>query len=102
MAMDAPGFQDAARAAPGLRLEPGGNHPVGADYRGALFEGTRLHFPSRRIPGTESRVEDLLVDGRVECLSCHAISWNDAVPGSRLMRRELQGPAQACLVCHDL
>ena len=90
---------------PGATVFGGGampNHPVGVDYAGAASRGRLLHAPSRTIPGTTTRVGDLLVGGRVECISCHAMTRETAIPGSRLLRQEYASARDACMVCHDM
>lgn len=74
------------------------NHPVGIEYRfaanarGDLRDERNLALASQVTPG------DLLVDGRVECTSCHD-HHHEGVGQSHL--RVWNTGSSLCLTCHD-
>jgi predicted CXXCH cytochrome family protein len=70
------------------RGNAGGSHPVGVDYDGAARPFARLK-PRAAVPPTVP-----LVDGRVECTSCH--------DGASPRRARVANERDLCIVCHDL
>ena len=64
-----------------------GNHPVGVVYDSAR---SNLKRPAPR---------ELLVDGRVECTSCH-VTHEEASAYSRRLRAE--STTALCVSCHDV
>lgn len=77
-----------------------GNHPVGVDYdRLQMQEGTHLH-PSASASGMGGAIaDDLLVQGRVECRSCHDQHAGHGAGTTRL--RLNNDGSRLCLTCHD-
>ena len=65
-------------------------HPVSIDYARA-----RLHDPMRYKPATAA-VTALLVDGKVECTSCH-VSHDDQTDQRYRLRMDENA---LCLTCH--
>lgn len=78
----------------------GNDHPVGVAY--SSDQKTRLRSRFSSVPGSSARVEDLLVNGRVECISCHAMYRDEAIPETALIRSEFGNTRTSCLVCHDM
>jgi predicted CXXCH cytochrome family protein len=71
------------------------DHPISFTYDSALAsEDTELHDPQAR-----SDTRELLVDGKVECMSCHDVHNTDA-KDMKLLRVDNRGSA-LCLTCHD-
>lgn len=86
----------------GMRFRGGrlqSEHPTGVDYASA---DTPLRSVFSRVPGSTAQVANLLLNGRVECTSCHAMRHDKAIPGTALIRTEYAGAAQHCMVCHDM
>ena len=83
-------------------------HPVGVDYNAALAgaEG-RLADPMRTAVtiGVANRrygniAADMLIDGRVECPSCHDVHNTYTAPGRGLMKVSMSG-SSLCFKCHN-
>ncbi|BDG08783.1 cytochrome c3 family protein [Anaeromyxobacter paludicola] len=77
-----------ARAAAG---EPLSNHPVAIDYEAARERDPRLR-PAAQLPP-----EIRLVEGRLECTTCH--DPRSTLPASTAL--PMRG-SQLCFACHDL
>lgn len=74
-----------------------GNHPTAVDYRLAEMTGKDLRSPWDPS-GLGSTIErDLLIDGHVECVSCHDVH-NSQRPDLLVMSN---GGSALCLTCHD-
>jgi hypothetical protein len=86
-------------------------HPVSIVYDSSLAEDQRLRNPMATASGLGGTIaEDLLVDGRLECTSCHDIhtltrgSGSDA-SSSQAKKLTLVKPNYAsklCLTCHNI
>lgn len=74
------------------------NHPVGIDYRLAASRGSDLHDEHTRANTSSVSPGDLLIDGRVECASCHGYHHNGGY-GANL--RVSNNGSSLCLTCHD-
>lgn len=77
------------------------SHPVGILYDGLSDSGSRGGLrPSMSSSGLgRSIAEDLLVNGRVECTSCHD-EHSDHRAGATMLRMSNEG-SRLCLTCHD-
>ena len=71
------------------------DHPISFVYDSALASADKeLHDPT-----ASPRTAELLVDGKVECTSCHDVHNSDA-KDSKLLRVNNRG-STLCLTCHD-
>jgi len=82
------------------------NHPISVSYASGV--DTQLEDPSSATMANGDTVSSLLVDGRVECSTCHDVHDREAVPGTHLLRFGTkgengtgQGASALCLACHD-
>lgn len=76
------------------------SHPFAVEYNmAARFRA--LPLKSKESPsGLGSSIDrDLLVDGRVECTSCHVTHAEESTRPSRLRTEKI---AALCLACHQL
>ena len=64
------------------------SHPVGIVYR-----SSEMVLPATKVP------KDLLVDGRVECESCHFTHAEETANPFRLRRAD---ETKLCESCHDV
>lgn len=75
------------------------NHPVGVTYALQTDRPASLRSPYSPSGLGGSIAEDLLVDGRVECISCHDQHTGHG-EGKMMLRMTNEG-SRLCLVCHD-
>jgi predicted CXXCH cytochrome family protein len=73
-------------------VPPGGTHPVNLDYLTAQTSGQAKLRPVSLLPP-----EIRLVNGRVECVSCHDLSASGAPRLVMGMHR-----SRLCFACHAL
>lgn len=74
------------------------NHPVGIDYRLAMSRRSDLRDEHSTASASRVAPGELLVNGRVECSSCHDYHHNGGY-GSNL--RISNNGSSLCLTCHD-
>lgn len=76
------------------------NHPLGVDYERQQGQGRARLRPSASPSGLGGTIaDDLLVNGRVECSSCHD---PHAAHGSGTTRLRMSNEgSRLCLTCHD-
>lgn len=76
-----------------------GNHPVGVDYDRLQMRGGEGLHPSASASGLGGTIaDDLLVQGRVECTSCHD---QHAGHGDGTIRLRMNNDgSRLCLACH--
>lgn len=75
-----------------------GDHPVSVFYDPVHNERAALHDSHEPSGLGRSIDEDLLVDGRVECVSCHTRHDKGKQPSP--MRITMEG-SRLCLTCHN-
>lgn len=77
-----------------------GNHPVGVDYERLAVQRAASLRPSSSPSGLGGTIaEDLLINGRVECSSCHDPHAAHG-SGTTRLRVSNQG-SRLCLTCHE-
>ena len=70
------------------------DHPVSFVYDDALANADGQLRPPALLPGAVK-----LIQGRLECSTCHDVHNAVSVPGTKLLRLPLVG-SQLCLTCH--
>jgi predicted CXXCH cytochrome family protein len=81
------------------RMRPEVSHPFAVDYAAPQNREIRLR-QSTEPSGLGSTIAvDMLVDGRVECTSCHLRHEDSAEYKFRLRTEDA---TQLCVICHDL
>ncbi|MHC5054712.1 MAG: cytochrome c3 family protein [Planctomycetota bacterium] len=92
----------AQRIDPTKRIGPdlSRDHPVGFVYDSSLAaRDGELRDPATAESGLGGTIaEDMLVDGRMECSSCHDVHGRDGLP-SLLLKSNAR--SALCLTCHD-
>jgi hypothetical protein len=82
------------------------SHPVGILYDGAPITGSSdLLRSASASPFGSTIAKDLLVDGRVECVSCHFTHAEETSARYRLRIPEIgaqPGYTALCVSCHDM
>lgn len=81
------------------------DHPISFVYDTSLAtKDGELYDPSTRLSGivgsTGTIYDDMLIQGRLECASCHDVHNTRAVAGTKLLLKDNTGSA-LCLTCHD-
>lgn len=81
------------------------NHPISFVYDTALaVKDNSLYDPSVKFSGVKGSTgtidADMLFMNWLECTSCHDVHNTKAVPGTKLLVKEIAGSA-LCLTCHD-
>jgi predicted CXXCH cytochrome family protein len=84
---------------------PNNNHPISFIYDTALATKDKdLYDPSTKRSGmagsTRTINADMLFLNRMECSSCHDVHNTKAVPGTKLLVKDISGSA-LCLTCHN-
>lgn len=82
------------------------NHPISITYDNVSDPG--LKDPTGATMDNGDTVSSLLVNGRVECSTCHDVHNKDSVPNTHLLRESTKGAnltgagaSDLCFVCHD-
>ncbi len=82
------------------------NHPISISYDHLADQ--RLHDPASAVMSNGDTVSSLLVNGRVECSTCHDVHDRESVPSTHLLRASTKGAdvtgvgaSDLCFVCHD-
>jgi hypothetical protein len=82
------------------------NHPISITYDNLADPG--LHDPLTAVMDNGDTVASLLVNGRVECSTCHDVHNRESVPNTHLLRESTKGAdvtgagaSDLCFVCHD-
>ena len=83
---------------------PSNNHPISFVYDTALaMKDGDLYDPSIRLSGltgsTGTIQTDMLFAGKMECASCHDVHNTKALPGTKLLVKDIAG-SMLCLTCH--
>jgi predicted CXXCH cytochrome family protein len=81
------------------------NHPISFIYNTALTAKDRdLYDPSTKLSGmtgsTGTINKDLLFLNRMECASCHDVHNTNAVPGTKLLVKDIS-ESMLCYTCHN-
>jgi len=81
------------------------DHPISFLYDTSLAtKDGELFDPSTRLSGilgsTGTIRDDMLIQGKMECSSCHDVHNTRAVAGTKLLLKDNAGSA-LCLTCHD-
>lgn len=82
------------------------NHPISITYNDSVDKG--LFNPTAAVMDNGDTVASLLVNGRVECSTCHDVHNRESVAGTHLLRERTKGDdltganaSALCLTCHD-
>lgn len=81
------------------------DHPISFVYDTSLStKDGELYDPATKLSGIVGSVgsieEDMLLQGKMECSSCHDVHNTRAVAGTKLLLKDNTGSA-LCLTCHD-
>lgn len=79
------------------------DHPVAFEYtRTMSFEKSYLNDPYSTPSGLGGTVaEDLLVEGRIECVTCHNIIFKEEEKGEYATLIKSNNGSSLCLTCHN-
>lgn len=85
-------------------------HPIAVEYNMVRAFAAGKLKPAQSPSGFGSTIaRDLLVEGRVECVSCHVAHSEETtqphrlrLPGREQADAEKTNPAKLCLACHEL
>jgi hypothetical protein len=82
------------------------NHPISITYD--FVADPELYDPATRTWDNGDLVSRTLVNGRVECSTCHDVHDRESLPGTHLLRARTKGDnltgagaSEMCLTCHD-
>lgn len=82
------------------------NHPISITYDN--LSDLQLKDPATAVMANGDTVASLLVNGRVECSTCHDVHNRESVPATHLLREATKGvdvtgagASALCFVCHD-
>lgn len=80
-----------------------GDHPVAFDYGSGLYLNKDfLNDPYNTPSGFGGTVaDDLLVEGRIECVTCHSIIFRDGEKEKYEILVKSNGGSALCLTCHN-